>query len=256
MEVPVDKRSYTDINAETIGRWIDEGWEWGSPISHETYLHACAGDWEVKLTPVRAVPRAWFGKLDGARVLGLASGGGQQIPIFKAAGAEVTVLDYTPAQLESERMVSEREGYAVDTVRADMTKPLPFPDACFDLVFNPVSLCYVRDVEPIWHEVARVLRPGGILLTGFDTIINYIVSADEKHVVFKQPFDPTVNEDQAALLAADDAGVQFSHNLDEMLGGLLRAGFSIDDLYEDTNGEGHLHDLNIQTYLAVRAIKK
>lgn len=251
----MDEKSYTDINAEAIGRWIDEGWEWGSPISHETYLQACAGDWEVKLTPVKTVPRAWFGELGGARVLGLASGGGQQIPIFKAAGAEVTVLDYTPAQLESERLVAEREGYEIDAVRADMTKPLPFPDAGFDLVFNPVSLCYVRAVEPIWREVARVLRPGGILLTGFDTIINYIVSADERHVVFKQPFDPTVDEDQAALLAAADAGVQFSHDLDEMLGGLLRAGFSIDDLYEDTNGEGHLHELNIQTYLAVRAIR-
>ena len=50
--------------------------------------------------------------------------------------------------------------------------------------------------------------------------------------------------------------MQFSHTLDEMLGGLLSAGFSIEDLYEDTNGEGRLHELGIPTYLAVRAVKR
>ena len=31
--------------------------------------------------------------------------------------------------------------------------------------------------------------------------------------------------------------------------------FSIDDLYEDTNGEGCLHELNIPSMLAVKATK-
>ena len=252
----MDAGSYTDVNAETIGRWIDEGWEWGTPIDHETYLRACAGDWQVLLTPTRPVPRAWFGELDGARVLGLASGGGQQCPIFAAAGAQVTVLDYTPAQLESEHLVAEREGYPITCIRADMTKPLPFPDASIDLVFNPVSLCYVREVEPIWREASRVLVPGGALLTGFDTVINYIVDGDEERIRWSLPFDPTVDAEQAAFLSEDDAGMQFSHTLDEMLGGLLSAGFSIEDLYEDTNGEGRLHELGIPTYLAVRAVKR
>jgi len=90
---------HADVNAEAIGRWIDGGWEWGAPLSHEAWLRARAGDWEVRLTPVKAVPHAWPGDLGGARVPGPASGGGQQTPIFKAAGAEVTVLGHTPAQL-------------------------------------------------------------------------------------------------------------------------------------------------------------
>lgn len=252
----MDEQSYADLNAEAIGRWIEAGWEWGIPVDHETFLRARSGSWEVVLTPTKAVPRDWFGELEGKRMLGLASGGGQQCPIFAAAGAQVTVLDYTPAQLESERLVAEREGCPITCVHADMTKPLPFPDGSFDLVFNPVSLCYVRDVEPIWREVARVLVPGGALLTGFDTVINYIVDEDEERIRWKLPFDPIANPEHAEFLAADDAGMQFSHTLDEMLGGLLRAGFSIDDLYEDTNGEGRLHELRIPTYLAVRAVKR
>ena len=83
--------SYQDINSKTVDRWVAEGWEWGKPISHEAYENAKNGTWDVKLTPVKFVPHAWFGDLKGKRVLGLASGGGQQMPIFAALGAGFAV---------------------------------------------------------------------------------------------------------------------------------------------------------------------
>lgn len=68
---------YQDINAATIDKWVEEGWEWGKPISHETFLQAKEGKWDVALTPTKHVPHQWFGELKGKKVLGLASGGGQ-----------------------------------------------------------------------------------------------------------------------------------------------------------------------------------
>ena len=128
--------NYQDKNAETIDRWIEEGWEWGTPIDHETYERAKSGEWDVVLTPTKPVPHAWFGDLKGKKILGLASGGGQQMPIFAALGAECTVFDYSQKQLESERLVAEREGYEIRIIRGDMTKPLPFEDGEFDLIFH------------------------------------------------------------------------------------------------------------------------
>ena len=97
---------YQDINAATITRWIEDGWEWGKPIDHNTYAKALAGEWDILLTPTRPVPHSWFPEdLRGLRVLGLASGGGQQMPILTARGARCTVLDYTPAQLDADRTV-------------------------------------------------------------------------------------------------------------------------------------------------------
>ena len=64
----------------------------------------------MKLTPVKTVPHEWFGELDKKKVPGLASGGGQQMPIFTALGAECSVLDYSEKQLDNERIVAEREG--------------------------------------------------------------------------------------------------------------------------------------------------
>ncbi len=65
-------------------------------------------------------PHGWFGNLKGKKVLGLASGGGQQIPIFSALGAECTVLDYSGEQCQREREIAEREGYDVEILQFDM----------------------------------------------------------------------------------------------------------------------------------------
>ncbi len=250
------REKYQDVNAETIDRWIEEGWEWGKPISHEEYAAAEQGIWDVKLTPVKMVPHGWFGDLKGKRILGLASGGGQQMPVFAALGAECTVFDYSPKQIESERMVAEREGYQIKAIQGDMTKPLPFDDETFDLIFHPVSNCYVRDVRPIWKECYRVLKPGGSLLSGVDHYINYIVDSEEKMIVNSLPFDPLTNPEQMKQLQDEDAGVQFSHLLEEQIGGQLEAGFTVLELYEDTNGEGRLHEMNIPTFLAIRSEKR
>ena len=246
---------YTEVNAQTIDRWVREGWEWGVPVSHQAYLDAVAGNWDVVLTPIKPVPKAWFGDLKGKHILGLACGGGQQMPIFAALGAVCTVLDYSPAQLESERMVSQREGYDIRIIRADMTKPLPFDDCSFDLIFHPVSNCYVREVRPIFRECFRVLKPGGVLLGGYDMGINFLVDEKEERIVNSLPFDPIANPALMAELQQSDSGVQFSHTLEDQIGGQLAAGFQITALYEDTNGYGRLHDMGIPTFAAIRAVK-
>ena len=247
--------NYQDINAATIDRWVEEGWQWGIPIDHDTYEKARAGQWDVVLTPTKLVPHSWFGELKGKKVLGLASGGGQQMPIFAALGAECTVLDYSEKQLDSERLVAQREGYAIEIIRADMTKPLPFSDESFDLIFHPVSNCYVKEVKPIFQECARILKHGGILLCGLDNAVNYLVDDTEERIVNAMPFDPLVNEDQHKLLEETDCGMQFSHTVEEQIGGQLEAGLVLTHIYGDTNGEGRLHEMNIECYYATRAIK-
>ncbi len=246
--------SYTDLNARIIDRWVDGGWEWGVPITHERYLAALEGDWSMRLTPTRVVPQGWFFEdMRGRRVLGLAAGGAQQMPVFAAMGAVCTVLDYSARQIEAERMVAAREGYAIRTVRADMTRPLPFADGEFDLIFHPVANCYVEEVLPIWRECFRVLRPGGRLLAGLDNGFNYVVDDDEERIVRGLPFNPLRDPDLIPEDEVEDWGMQFSHTLDEQIRGQILAGFSLLDLYEDTSGRGRLHELGIPTFWATLA---
>jgi len=246
---------YQKLNAETISRWCREGWEWGQPITHEAYANAVAGRWGVYLTPTKIVPKDWFGEFAGKKILGLASGGGQQMPIFAALGADCTLLDYSEEQCRSDRMVAAREGYSIEIIQGDMTKPFPFPDESFDMIFHPVSNCYVEEVEGIFRECYRVLKKGGIFLGGYDLGINYLFDENETTLKYALPFNPLKDPALYDLSMKNDWGIQFSHTLEEQIGGQLKAGFILTALYEDTNGAGKLHELNVPSFIATRCIK-
>lgn len=246
---------YQDINSLTVDDWCRQGWEWGKPVTHEEYLAAVGGERKIFLTPTKPVPEKWFVPLKGAKVLGLASGGAQQIPLFCAAGAKCTVLDYSAEQCRSEREAAIREGYSVEILRADMTEPLPFPDECFDMVFHPVSNCYIEKVEPVFKECFRVLKRGGILLCGLDNGINFILDPAQREVVNSLPYNPLKDKLLFEEGLKRGEGVQFSHTAEEQIGGQLKAGFILTDIYEDTDREGNLADKNIPQYFATRAVK-
>jgi SAM-dependent methyltransferase len=256
--------NYTAINARAIDKWAEKGWEWSIPVSREVYADALAGKWDIVLTPTKPVPHNWFlpflkdGRLDGVSLLGLASGGGQQMPIMAALGADCTVLDYSDRQLESERRVAEREKYAIKIVKADMTKRLPFDDRSFDIIVHPVANCYVENVRHVWDECHRVLRAGGILLSGLDNGFNFMFDNYERPLVITQkfPYNPLRNPEQLKKeLENKDESIQFSHTFEEQIGGQLKAGFLITAAYEDLDNDADAIEDGIPAYWATKAVK-
>jgi len=156
---------------------------------------------------------------------------------------------------ESEFLIAEREGYNIKAIEDDMTKTLPFENENFDIVFHPVSNCYVEDVQHIFNEAYRVLKKGGIFLAGLNNEINYIVDSEEKEIIWKMPFNPLKDKAAEEYMIKEKSGMQFSHNMTEQIGGQLKAGFTLLDIYEVTNGFGRLHELNIKTYIATKSVK-
>ena len=251
--------NYTELNAKTIDKWVDRGWEWGIPVSPEACAKARSGQWDVFLTPIRPVPKEWFLPLKDLNLLGLASGGGQQMPIFSILGANCTVMDLSDRQLESEQLVSKREGYSINIVKADMTKVFPFDDCSFDMIFHPVSNGYVEDVHHVWRECHRVLRPGGTLLAGMDNGLNFLFDNFDRPLTikYKLPFNPLRNPEHFAKFASDkeEPMFQFSHTFDEQIGGQIKAGFIITGAYEDFNNDADAIADGIPFYWATRAVK-
>ena len=252
-------KKYTKINQDTINRWVNEDWEWSRPISHEEYLEAKKNNYQMYLTPTKAVPKSWIPDIKGKDVLGFASGGGQQCPILKALGANVICLDYSQNQLAKETEVAKREGYEIKLVCADFTLKLPFADETFDFIVAPVSLCYAEEIEPIFKELNRILKLNGEMIIGLDNGINYLF--DDEHdeeliVKFSLPFNPLKDKTYLKYLIDNDYGIQFSHSLEESIGGLLHSGFMLLDIYEDYNEEGLLRDKNIPAFYSLRLKKE
>src|SRR5207244_9203098 len=96
-------------------------------------------------------------RLQGARVLGLAAGGGWDPVIFAKLGADVTVFDISPTQLKTVRDLATRQRVKVRLVRGNM-KDLPvFKDASFDVIWHCHSLVFIDEAERVAKEEGRVL---------------------------------------------------------------------------------------------------
>jgi SAM-dependent methyltransferase len=251
-------------NSAAWDRYADENIEWSIPVSCEEIERARNGDWAVILSPIKPVPREWFGDVRGKDVLCLASGGGQQAPIFAAAGARVTSFDASARQLEKDKFVAERENLQIRIERGDAADLSRFADESFDLIFNPCSNCFMADIIPVWRECFRVLRRGGALLTGFNNPIVYVfdAEAEEKEGVLqlrhKLPYSDieSLSEKERAEKIAKNETFEFSHSLDAQIGGQIDAGFLIAGFYEDWwTDEARLLNKYAPTFICTRAVK-
>nr|WP_295684315.1 class I SAM-dependent methyltransferase [uncultured Lachnoclostridium sp.] len=262
-----DNRTITNLNYQSI---IAQVWDninecltdKATSISHEEFLCAKHGELKVTLAGVKLVPEQWFPPLKGMNLLGLASGGGQQCPVFVAHGANVTVMDLSDRQLDNERVVAEREKYEINIVKADMSKKFPFNDNSFNLIFHPVSNCYIEHIQPLWEECARVIKSGGILMMGFIKEEVFMFEPDYQKEDFlitrhSLPFNPLTDLSEEKLKQKYDEKkpIAFSHTLTEQIGGIIKAGFEITDIFEDCDGGG-LFDKYMNSYVAIRAVRK
>lgn len=235
--------------------------QWTKPVSSTEIAEAREGRFSVVLTPLKPVPAPWLGTVKGKKILCLACGGGQQAPLLSAAGAEVTTLDISEAQLGQDRLVAEREGLSLRTEQGDMRDLSRFSNESFDLIFHPVSNCFIPDVRPVWRESFRVLKPGGSLLSGFANPALYLFHLQGFEdapltVRYKLPYaDEThLSEDDIAKLRTEKEPLEFGHTLDAQIGAQLDAGFLLRGFFEDTDNSTELAEY-IATFLATWAWK-
>ena len=252
----MDIRTY---NRQAWDHEVESGSPWTIPVDHEAIESARRGEWLVGLTEQKCVPREWFPPMKGLDLLALACGGGQQASIFAAAGANVTVLDNSPRQLDRDREVSEREGLQIKLVEGDMRDLSIFADASFDFIFHPVSNLFVPEVRPIWKEAFRVLRHGGTMLAGMMNPIFYIFDIDKAdqgvlEVAHKLPYADSEYPEIMQKMMEKNLPLEHSHSLEDQLGGQIDAGFHLIGLYE-SHHKGTIISEYTPTYIATRALK-
>ncbi len=156
----------------------------------------------------------------------------------------MTSYDLTPEQLERDRETARRFGLHVETVEGDMCDLGALVEAgrTYDLAYQPVSSDYVPDVHAVYREVARVLRPGGqYLVTHWNPVYWQLDErwADGYQVVRPQrPGQGLLQEFWEIDGQRVPIGtMEFFHPLDDLIGGLCRAGFVIEDFREGDRGD-------------------
>ena len=134
----------------------------------------------------------WLGLEPGDRVLDLGCGGGRHAYEAARRGARVTALDLDLAELKDVRGTFEAiddelpaggSGHAVN----GNALTLPFRDGAFDRVIASEVMEHIPDDAGAARELARVLRPGGVIAVTVPTWLPEQVCwalSDEYHAPF------------------------------------------------------------------------
>jgi SAM-dependent methyltransferase len=165
-----------------------------------------------------------LGDVRGRDMLELGCGGGQWSIALEAAGARSVGLDLSREQLRHAR----RGSASVPLLAADAER-LPFADAAFDIVFCDHGALNFCDPARALPEVARVLRPGGLLAFCVVTPLLYLTWNMEKGTQSRRLHH---TYDDLGLIDFDDGTVDWVLPAGDWIRALRASGFEIDDLIE------------------------
>ncbi len=143
-------------------------------------------------------------------------------------------------QLNRDNYVAKRDSLDICIIEGDMADLSMFADSSFDLIVHPVSNNFTPDILLVWKEAFRVLRKGGALLSGFVNpaiwLFDYDIAerAGVLQVKYKLPYSDEIDLDEKELKRRIEnlEPLEFSHTLEQQIGGQTKVGFVIIDLYE------------------------
>lgn len=95
----------------------------------------------------------------GMKLLDLGCGDGLDLVHYKKLGAEIYGLD------ASEELLSiAKKRLPKDNIQLGFFEKIPFSDNFFDVALSKYAIMTSADMEPIFKEIFRVLKPGGIMM--------------------------------------------------------------------------------------------
>jgi SAM-dependent methyltransferase len=155
----------------------------------------------------------------GARVLDVGCGDGRHVAAAVERSCRAVGVDYDVAALRAAR--AQTRGRA-DLIVADATH-LPFRDGTFDAAICTETLEHLPDDTGAMHELARVVRPGGLLLgavpSHFTELLYWRLSrgyrdAPGGHVRIYRPRALAASLRRAGLHVSD---VRYAHFIDSLI---------------------------------------
>lgn len=171
-----------------------------------------------------------LGNLDGKRVLELGCGGAQCSIAFAKQGAIAIGVDFSAEQLAFAKRLCEREGVKVELHHADLAD-LAFVRAdSIDVAFSAYAFGYVEDLNRVFRQVHRVLKPNAPLVfslahPAYDMIDD---DAEQPLLIRRSYFDRSPREYEWNGIEF----VDYHHTMGDLFTGLQRAGYRIDVLLE------------------------
>jgi SAM-dependent methyltransferase len=191
--------------------------------------------------------------VSGMDVVDAGCGPGITTEYLLEAAAEVTGIDASPAMLAHAR---ERAPDA-EFLRCDFGETLPFESNRFDLVYSSLAFDYVADWDSLFSELARVLRPAGLVVFSSGHPV-----ADFFHFDPENYFETEVVSEVWTGFGDPVEVPTYRRPLAAILNPLLNAGFRLDrieeaqptEAFREKDPETFARVSREPTFLSVRAV--
>ena len=170
-----------------------------------------------------------LGNLENKRVLELGSGGGPNAVAMAKQGARVIAIDDSEEQVAHTRRLAEREETKVELHHGDLAD-LAFVRAdTIDVALSVYALGSVPDLDRVFRQVHRVLRPEAPLVLSMPHPAYRMVDAvGNPPVVRRSYFDRTA----IPWVVGAEAGADHPLTISDLFTSLSRANFRVDTVLE------------------------
>nr|WP_246257418.1 class I SAM-dependent methyltransferase [Amycolatopsis anabasis] len=189
---------------------------------------------------LREAEEALLGDVRGKRVLEVGCGQAACSRWLAGAGARPIGLDLSDGMLRHARAGNARTGLDVPLLQATAER-LPLATGSADLACSAFgAIPFVRSIDAVFAELARVLRPGGRWVFAVTHPMRWIFPDDPgpAGLTATQPYF-----DRTPYVETDGEGaatyVEYHRTLGDYVRALTGAGFRLDDLIEPEWPEGH-----------------
>ena len=170
-----------------------------------------------------------LGHLEGKRVLELGCGGGPVSVAMAKQGAKVIAIDGSAEQIGHARRLAEREEVKVELRQGDYADLAAIRADTIDIAISVYSLGAVADLDRVFRQVHRVLRPEApIVLSLPHPAFRAIDQSGDPPVVRRSYFDRT----PIPWESESESGNDHPMTISDLFTSLGRANFRVDTILE------------------------
>lgn len=252
-------------NEDTYAAWTSR---FGTPAEAAGKL---AKDPAGKLFPLNA----YFGDVEGRRIINLMGSNGMKAVALALLGAEVTVADFSEANARYARELAQAAGVPLSYIVSDvLALPEVLADNSYDLAFAEMGIVhYFTDLNQFMTVARRLLAPGGtFVLRDFHPVTTKLISSKgstakvRKHKVSGNYFDTALEEKQVSYSkympdsGAPAEGVKPNTvywrrwTLGEIVTAAAASGLVIQQLVEEPNLSSDVYDKGIPKTFTLVAV--
>ncbi|MDL2249001.1 class I SAM-dependent methyltransferase, partial [Tyzzerella sp. OttesenSCG-928-J15] len=124
---------------------------------------------------------------------------------------------------------------------------IDYPDESFDIILSSLALHYVKDLQDVFKNAARMLKPDGLFIFSAEHPVFTAEGSQSWHVdadgqIMHWPVDRYFDEGERSAVFLGSNVVKYHHTITTYINGLIDAGFIINRLVEPMPPENMLDD--------------